>query len=302
MFRKLLKLISVCVLFSCCAYSQSPLSGINSVAEGIDIQNALNQSYANTVVDCGASTRPAFLCSGVLIRGTNTFSSSYHSWDPSPSSQSRGGISFSYLRKDSKFNHLAYGYNNGFIFYPYLNAPDGKNTDIDIMCAFPIDGWTDGRDEKGCGAYVSYPNDSGTCQAQGIYTAEQWYQHYQSGGYNHQYECGFETKDDSTYNTADAFHQTILGMALAGEESFNEQNELVLATWPQGMQNTLPMEAFFYVSGTSGLSSAQSNQQDFFDNTTAHIVVPVIEMKLPATQSEDVQFIYNESDQIIKHH
>lgn len=296
MFRNLLKLIPACIVFCFSAHAQQPQSGI-------DIQNALNQSYADTSKDCGATTRPAFLCSGVLIRGTDAYSASFHSWDPSPSSQTSGGVSFSYLRKDSKFKTLAFGYNNGFIFYPYFNAPDGKNTNIEVMCAFPLDGWTDGRDSKGCGSHQTFPNDSGPCQVQGIYTAEQWYQHYVKGNYDHRYQCGFDTSDASTYNTADAFYQTILSMALIGTGSFNEQNELRLATWAQGMQDTLPMEAFFYVSGSSsGLTSAQNNQKDYFESTTSSIDIPIIEMKLPASPSEDVQFIYNESDQYIKHH
>lgn len=295
MLREILRLVPLVYLLCFGAYGQQQ-------NVGNEVQDALNQSYANISTDCGSSSRPAFLCSGVLIRGTDAYSSSFHSWDPSPSSQTSGGVSFSYLRKDSKFSKLAYGYNNGFIFYPYFNAPEGKDTNIDIMCSFPIDAASENRGDKGCGSSAAYPQASGNCQAQGIYTAAQWYEHYQQGNNDHQYQCSFETSDNSVYNTADGFYQTLLSMALIGAPSFNEQNELRLATWAQGMQNTLPMEAFFYISGTSGLSSAQSNQQDFYNNTSGHILIPVIEMKMPASQSEDVQFIYNESDQTIIHH
>lgn len=269
---------------------------------GAETARYLSEDYANTAKDCGGSTMPAFLCSGVLFRGTDAYSSSYHSWDPSPASQTSGGVSFSYLRADAKFSKLAYSYDNGFIFYPYFYAPDdaGVDTNIDIMCSFPIDAATENRGDKGCGADSRYPNDSGPCQDQGIYTADQWYDHYVKGGRDHGYQCGFTVADDSTYNVADAFYQSILSMATIASESINEQNELRLATWAQGKQDSLPIDAFFYIKGSaSGLSSAQKNQQDFYNSTREHIWVPVIQMTLPANANSNAVFVYQTADQLI---
>lgn len=53
----------------------------------------------NTADSCGHSGVPAFLCSGAMLRGVIS-SPDDHSWDPSPASIQRGGISFSYLRYD----------------------------------------------------------------------------------------------------------------------------------------------------------------------------------------------------------
>ncbi|WP_313106953.1 HvnC protein [Pseudescherichia vulneris] len=269
---------------------------------GAETAKYLNEDYASKVENCGGSSTPAFLCSGVLFRGTAAFSTSFHSWDPSPSSQTSGGVSFSYLRADAKFSKLAYSYNNGFIFYPYFYAPDnaGIDTNIDVLCSFPIDAASNSRSDKGCGAHSSYPNDSGPCQDQDIFTAEEWYAHYVKGNRNHAYQCGFTVEDGSVYNIADGFYQTILSMATIASESINEQNELRLATWAQGKQDSLPIEAFFYIKGnTSGLSSAQKNQQDFYNSTTDHIWVPVIQMTLPANASSDAAFVYQTSDQLV---
>jgi hypothetical protein len=269
---------------------------------GADTAAALTNDYANKATDCGGSSTPAFLCSGVLLRGTDVFSTSYHAWDPSPSSVTSGGVSFSYLRGDSVFINLAYNYNNGFIFFPYFKAPEGTgiNTDIDIMCSFPIDAATANRSDKGCGASSSYPTQSGPCQDQGITTADQWYSHYLQGGRSHTYQCGFTTSDTSSYDTADGFYQTLLSMAKISSESFNMQNELRLATWPQGMQNSLPIEAFFYFRGSStGLDSAKKNQQDFYNSTTNNIWVPVIEITLPSTPTAATTFFFNTEDQLI---
>lgn len=268
---------------------------------GIKTAEYLNEDYLSTVSTCDTDSTPAFLCSGVLFRGTDVFSTSYHSWDPSPASQTSGGVSFSYLRADSKFTNLAYSYNNGFIFFPYFYAPDGEgiDTNIDVMCSFPIDAATVSRSDEGCGASSGAPANSGPCQAQGITTAAQWHAHYVQGGNNRNYQCGFTTDDDSSYNTADGFYQSILSMATIADESFQTQNELRLATWAQGKQDSLPINAFFYLSGTAGLNNAQQNQKDFYNSTTNAVWIPVIEMILPASENDEARFEYLPADQLI---
>ncbi len=266
---------------------------------GPETADYLTQDYMNAAKGCDDDEHlPAFLCSGVMLRGTN-YSASYHSWDPSPQSQTSGGVSFSYLRKDSKYNKLAYGYVNGFVFDPFFYAPDGKYTDIDVMCSFPIDASTDNRVDKGCGEYTGHP-ESTTCQSQNIFTADEWYQHYVQYSRQHASECGFDTSeaDEDTYNITDGFYQSILSMAKIATESFGTQNELRLATWAQGMQDTLPIEAFFYISGSSaGLSSAKNDQKDFYNNTTGNMWVPVIKITLPTSSTGNATFTYSDSDQ-----
>ncbi|WP_336221107.1 HvnC protein [Citrobacter amalonaticus] len=305
----LLFIFSVPVLASAHDYSINKLSYFKTHTSrgekrlsGTQTAAYLNEDYSNIQVDCGESTTPAFLCTGVLLRGTDSYSSTYHSWDPSPSSVTSGGVSFSYLRADSKYNKLSYSYNNGFIFFPYFYAPDGEgiDTNIDIMCSFPIDAATENRDNKGCGASNSYPTQSVPCQQQNITTASEWYNHYIEGKMDHRYQCGFLTNDNSSYNTADAFYQSILSMSTISSESFNEQNELRLATWAQGKQDSLPIEAFFYIAGSNqGLNSARSTQQDFYNSTVNKIWVPVIELILPTTPEQNATFEFNTADQLI---
>lgn len=304
---------AISMLFSYCTfahdYSQSKKAYLKTHVLRSDVRQSgaetaryLTMDYGNTAQDCDGTSTPAFLCSGVLLRGTDVYSTAYHTWDPSPDSVSSGGVSFSYLRADSKFDKLAYSYNNGYIFFPYFYAPDdeGIDTNIDIMCSFPVDGGTNSRNSKGCGASSKYPSTSGPCQSQGIYTADEWYSHYIKGNEDNLYQCGFTTSDDSSEDTAAGFYQSILSMAKIASLSFNQQNELRLATWTQGKQNSLPIEAFFYLSGNqTGLASAQSNQKDFYNSTTNNIWVPVIEVRLPSTQSQDATFSYNSGDQLI---
>ncbi|HBI09047.1 MAG TPA: HvnC protein [Franconibacter pulveris] len=294
----LLKITVIILLAALASFNFSEAAQTN----GPDIAKAITNSYNSTPADCGSSAQPAYLCSGVFIRGTDVYSDQYHTWDPSPASQESGGVSFSWLRKDAKFNKLAYSYNNGYIFYPFMNAPADKTTSIDVLCIWPIDAASEYRSDSGCGPSSQYPTQSGPCQQQNIFTAEQWYDHYLEGGRSHLYQCGFETRSNSVYDRADGYYQAIRSMALISDESFNEQNELRLATWAQGMQRTLPIEAFFYISGTSGLSSAQNNQLDLLRSTDNAVWVPVIELKLPASPAEEAQFIFNDDDQAVHMH
>ncbi len=133
------------------------------------IAQILRARYVDTRPDCGGPALPAFLCSGILLRGTKA-SSAYHSWDPSPSAVETGAVSFSFLRKDAEFNAFALGYQNGFIFAPYLSSP-GKVHPA-VLCSFPVDASTYRRDGHGCGAYDTYPVKSAPCQQQGITKAE----------------------------------------------------------------------------------------------------------------------------------
>lgn len=253
---------------------------------GQQVQASLEDAYSNTATKCGVNS-PAFNCSGILLRGTD-HSSSYFSWNPSPASVTSGGVSFSYLRTDSKYSNLAYSYSNGFIIYPDDNKPNDKIT-LDVLCSFPIDAATNNRSDAGCGGY----NDQSVgiqCQLQGITTADEWYDHYVKYDSSHTKQCGFGLTSDYD-NIADAFYQTIKSMSLISTESFNDQNELRIATWSQDIPKELPIQAFFYTN-SAGKADAQADQQDFY-NQTGGMFVPIIKLVLPTTTEEEATFTYN---------
>lgn len=256
------------------------------------IAEVLQARYADTRPDCGGPTLPAYLCSGIVLRGTKT-SSAYHSWDPSPSAVETGAVSFSFLRKDSEFGAFAVGYQNGFIFAPYLST-EGKVKPA-VLCAFPIDASTYRRDQRGCGSYETYPVKSAPCQKQGIRKAEGWRSSFtRVAGANGKFtQCGFDvTGEDS----AGAFLESIKAMKYA--PSFvgaNPENELRIETWKSGIPDKLPIEAFFY-SGDA-LASARHDQRDFYDQTG--IVVPIVRITLPSSPAADTVFAYRAQDQAV---
>ncbi|TDM51894.1 halovibrin HvnA [Aliivibrio fischeri] len=260
--------------------------------QGNSLVQALKDDYNDTSQDCHGS--PAFLCSGITFRGNKP--GNYHVWNPSPNAIKSGGVSFSYLRKDSKYSKLAYGYKSGYIIYQIFRgdfAP-GK-IDLDYLCFFPIDAATNERDSNGCGKTPGY-SGSQSCDAQNIYTAGAWRDHYYQGNANHHHQCSFNLREGASSDTTKNFSEGIKSMAQISSESFGTQNELRLGLWDQDIGNVLPIQAFFYVYG-SGLGEAQSYQQDFY-NTTG-IAIPVIKMSLPEYSNQDVKFTFNMNEQAI---
>lgn len=271
----------------------------DSIADGeatvLDIRNQYNDTSEN----CGTNNRPAFLCNGVIIRATAK-SDKYKSWNPSPKSIERGGVSFSYLRRDSKFGTFAWSSTttNGYIIYPKLKVV-GK-TPIDVLCSYPMDSWEWHR-EKPCGSYLEdggkYKDASRLCSSQGINTAEQWLAQLNKFAPGNQYvaQCGFDVRK-TTPNNAIAFNESLRAQQQLGR--LPEWNELQLETWGQDLARTLPIQAFFYTTPES-MASAKANQKEFYEATGNTIIVPVIKVKLPASQMEDVIFEFNANDQAI---
>lgn len=259
---------------------------------GEQVAENLHSKYNKMNTACNNSSSPAYNCSGIELRGTD-HSSSYFAWNPSPASVTSGGVSFSYLRADSKYSKLAYGYENGFFIYPNNDKPDGKIA-LDVLCSFPIDAGTENRADAGCGMYTG-KSESVQCQLQGITDANGWYNHYVQYGRSHASQCGFGLTDKYS-NVADAFYQTIKSMATISSESINEQNELRIATWSQNIPTELPIQAFFYLND-SGLSDAQADQTDFYNQTNG-MFVPIIKLTLPASQSTDAIFTYDPNVQV----
>ncbi|WP_431080956.1 hypothetical protein [Pseudomonas thivervalensis] len=288
----------LCILVTGCPHhSTRHVSDPSSLAQleqdGAATASALAARYADTRINCGSASTPAFLCSGIVFRGT-IHSTAYHAWNPSPIAQEKGAVSFSYLRQDSQFRQIDSTYDHGFIFYPVLDMPVDKRK-IEILCVFPIDGATFDRDNPGCGAHRSYPQQSRRCQSQGITSAEQWLAHTnQPGVVQSYYQCSFDVRDQMNDAAADSFHQALRAMQLHNAVAFHSRNELMLATWPPDIAPQLPIQAFYYVG--NGLRFAQYDQQDFYEHSG--IWRPIIRIDLPATPAHKASFSFDPRDQV----
>jgi hypothetical protein len=271
----------------------------------------ITASYRTTSdPNCNSSTRPAFLCDGVLIRATGAPVAGQHSWDPSAADVKAGGVSFSYLRTDANFDRLASNLVNGLIAYPLYRAPSWA-MGIDFLCAYPLAAQTENRSSNGCGAKTGDTSGaSAPCQSHGVLTAQDWMKQYKPKddndvGYT---ACGFTVayKSNPPGGTAQGFDQMIATMNLlnkpttAANISFNEQNELRAQAWGPNLDYKLPIWAFFYLDSSkgSGLKNAQADQKDFFALISRF--VPIVKVTLPQTLGQQAAFNYYDSDQAVK--
>ncbi|CAH0320730.1 hypothetical protein SRABI06_05442 [Pseudomonas brassicacearum] len=282
-----------------CSTSQhqsQPLFGVSAALQtGEETAARMTRRYSETPSHCADLEEMAFKCSGVIFRGTEA-SPAFHAWNPAPNAYLRNGVSFSYLRADSKFKRLAYNYNHGFVLYPQNDQPADTVT-IEVRCVFPLDAASELRATDACGSNPNFPQVSAPCQPQGVLTGEQWLQHFinkaQSRGTS---QCGFKVHEAMGMAAAQGFYEAVRAMGLAGNLSFPVQNELILTPWAQDIGDRLPIEAFFYTpEGDGGLAGAREDQEDFYKGTG--ILLPVIRMTLPATADANATFQFFSGEQ-----
>lgn len=264
--------------------------GVKGAGAAAQLTGWYNQVRQN----CGGAALPAYLCSGIMLRGTLS-RQSYLPWDPSPPSITSGGVSFAWIRADMNFSTLPLNYNNGYILYPAQEVPASK-TAVQVLCSFPFDGWTDNRQQQGCGISPEYPAQSKPCNEQGINAAAQWLSHFNSVSDKHKAQCGWDLRQGQA-NTADRFNQTIVAKNLLTGFYRTANDELRVATWATGSGAKLPIQSFFYLAGSNGLVSAQDDQRRYFQSYQQ--TVPVIQLTLPSNVSEKAAFVYRESDQVV---
>ncbi|RON69189.1 hypothetical protein [Pseudomonas fluorescens] len=252
---------------------QQSLFGFNQADQlyvGYQVAARLNARYADTSPVC-RDGRAAHYCNGVLIRTTDQ-STAFHSWNPSPTSVRGNGVSFSYLRVDSKVNGLFKA--QGFVVREQ-GAPAGNP--MTLRCAFPYDAGTGGNSD-------SCRDRSALCSELGITSSDVWIARYGTSGYM---SCAFDV-------TPQQFQSSV---EVRNKRPNQYWNELIMAAWPQNNPSQLPIEAFIYgawhyAPGT-GLPGAQYDQKDFFQVTGRY--VPIIRVTLNAAAGQ--VFVFNPLEQ-----
>lgn len=116
---------------------------------GDDIIKRLINRYNDVRKECidkNNNTKPAFQCSGLLIRGLANIGGreQKYAWSKKQSNIRQNAFSVTFLRRDQPFSKLFGGYESGFINYPHLKTPSNKYA-YRAYCAFPINAGTDFR-------------------------------------------------------------------------------------------------------------------------------------------------------------
>lgn len=283
-------------VFVCGSWIGTARADAEGDALGAKTAADLRARYLDTRMDCGRASTPGFACNGVFLRAT-TPSPAYRFWEPSPPSAASGGVSFSYLRADSKFSRLVRHENNGYIVFAPLSTPVSR-VKAGVLCAFAVGGATATRPQlQGCGASTVSPTNSRPCYEQGIYTGEQWFDKHRRHHYSDVDDCGFNVRDDANEKATQSFAAFIKARALDHVESFDQQNEFRLAVWDAREPARLPIEALFYLPG--GLPDAQHDQRDYWTATGRFL--PIIALTLPRDGAADAGFSYNPAEQLSFH-
>lgn len=282
MERRRFRSFAIMALFlfvaGCATQPTPPVVLAPPTESGPDVARHLQERYDEDFRDCQPAGTPAVLCSGVLMRGT-IWSDKFYSWIPNPAT-SAGGVSFSWLRKDSNFPQTLYP--NGFIVYPHYYSDDPYFYHLIVNCGYVRDAGTGAEADK-CRT---------PCHLAGIRTALQWMQTYPANSYG----CAFKiAPGDAAPDPAFAWMQiadvrNALGLFV--------WNEIMLAMWPQNTHTNMPLEAFFYTAGNAAaLGNAKNDQIDF--KATAKRWVPVIRWTPPPAIHGRSTFTFDPVDQAI---
>ena len=240
--------------------------------EGYSVASRLNARFADTRKTCPGDT-PAYYCDGVLMRSAEA-TTAFHAWDPSPASTRYNGVSFSYLRQDIGMTQLVFSRPHGFLFRE-TQAPVA--VPAQVRCAYPYDAGTSGAPTDACTHHQR-------CEDLGIDSVAAWGARY--GNAIHA-SCAFAA-------TVEGF-QLHIDVRELNPGNRGLWNEIMLAAWPQGIPEQLPLEAFFYQRGTNGLANAQFIQRDYYTVTGRWL--PIVVAGLGGAPNEE--FTYDSADQAV---
>lgn len=255
-----------------------------------EILNRFNtRSYE--CVDKAGKKHPAYKCTGIMIRGINNEQNLKHSWSMKKSNKEKESFSLGYLRRDQTFSRFPRDYDSGFIVYPHFETPSSKNT-YEVLCSFPVDAHTDNRNNHGCGLSIGDDTEqSKPCHEQNINSLKKWKRHFDEiiSSNNAKFvtrQCGFDLTRE---NSAEYFL-----ISLKANEDYlktnnkysSRNNELRMHSWNENRAEKIPIEAFFYLSGSeNGRINAKKYQTDFYKN--GNTFVPIVGIELPQSSNDD---------------
>lgn len=214
--------------------------------EGFRLARRLNARVADASGgdDACRNDSASFYCRGVLVRATDV--GNFRAWDPSPSAVRGNGVSFSYFRADTKV--LRTYKPQGFVIRE--SAAPARQA-MNVRCIYPFDGHTGGQADI-CGFRP-------TCAAKNITSVQAWLNVYQASP---NVSCAFSTSPKDVHLASDVRSRL--------NDSYG-WNELVLAAWPTGVPQKLPLEAFFYSMAShvpgDGFPGGRLYQLQYFSDT-----------------------------------
>lgn len=225
------KIFSYCkILF--CVFSSI---GMNAVSAADDISGPnlaimLNDKFNEVNDHCSNWKKPAFLCSGVIVKPD---SSSTGSWEASTKEIITKGVMAFYIRKDL---HSLPNFDNGLILSLNLEL---KTPKIKAGCVYPYAVSNEfSRDNYGCGLPNVTPTqrpdtDSSSCSYERVTTSSAWLDKYKA---NPELACSFSALTSLGFKLAVDSHQ---------QGGKTKPMQIWFKNWPDD-KSTLPIQAFIY--------------------------------------------------------
>lgn len=254
------------------------------------IDETLMKRYNSDVTKCYSSKKqetPGYECSGLVIRGIrNGKGGLKYAWSLNRLYKKKGAFSFAFLRRDQFFTRFPRDYEAGFILYPLSDIPRKKSS-YKVYCAFPLDANTDARAGHGCGEHLPDRSESSKhCDVLHVTSLKKWIEQHNKlliSGDLVGKQCAF----DMTLTTA-ARDFEIMAKANAhiqnhSSKYFLRNNELRIQVWDETKPHKLPIQAFFYLTTSSGGLAAAKLYRDEYRQLTQENV-PIVGIKLPTTR------------------
>lgn len=255
---------------------------------GADVAYLVNQRYQSSVTQC-ALNRPAWMCSGVLMRALPGDASQPFA-QLTAQELALQSANVAYLRHDLRTSGLATS--AGFILADGLTAA-GWGKPLDVRCAYPVAVTPAAATAShGCDLLTMAapsPPDLSSCLPNGVTDAPGWAAHFTGNGSDVNRQCSFSAM------VAKQFKASLDAHALMSDALASGPNNLLVTAWDVAKPETIPVQAFFYdVSHGGQLIQAQRYQKQYFDATGTW--VPILRMGFGPPQGATYGF--DETDQL----
>lgn len=277
-------------------------AGVHAAGAGESTALALQARYDDTRANCGAASRPAFLCSGLLVR---SHPRDGEPWLVGPPEQALNAMVAGYIRADSQASRLPEGAFSAIVYYPVLGRPSGL-LEYEVLCASPTPSDPLQRELQGCGRHPVGGDASVRCAERKppILGAEEWVVEYRNITPPEQRPyrvCNFDVRDSAS-QTARAFEAYIRASSVlhdAGEPFPSLSGVVMMSLMPADEKAKLPIEAFIYDATFAAAPGNAGEMQRALHEATG-IWKPVIRVRMPPAFSDRATFTYRDEDQAIR--
>jgi hypothetical protein len=259
------------ILMFCCATHVQAMSGQALVTD-------LNNKYTSGISQC-SSGRPAYYCSGVLLRAVD-YSTFFKFWDYGSAATELGSVAFTYIRSDVESTTLNGNRKSGFILKDQTSALAADKA-LNLRCIFPFPTESlDVRADHGCGFAPKEEQlnaDLANCAKLAVpaTTAAAWLKNFTEHGSLPKNQCSLSTVVAAQFKASLEAHRLVSAAWTA------KPMEVLVETWDESKPEKLPIEALFYeASAPTKLADAQKFQRDYYLATSLY--VPIVKLNLTA--------------------